>query len=1196
MRLENLMRNNILKLLLVSLIAGKELSASKNTIISDIKYENDKSINNQVILGINEAEFFNTGKIQSEENGIYSEKQVKSIENNGVIVSQVQSMGDSKKFYEGGNGVYIKNDKVENIKNSGFISGKINIDTTQATVGYVDNSINGNGIILSGKDIGNTHYIQGQNLSLSEGVIEKIENKGVIKGEANISSEKKISLDGAGNGIVAAMVRKSINGEVASKFIMENIQNIGKIRGILKVESQESVGAVNSGNGIASHNTVGNFLNNLNNKGFISGKAIFNTNTIISTKSSGNGISIASVDSVFSGGTITKKIENDGSILGSLSTEKQNSKAALYDSGNGISILGRGSSDLNELINKGVVSGNIEVKKNVGDTIKLSGNGISVAGAIGVLGKIDSGIINSGVIRGSESAVATGGLTSSKILSANNYGLLIGKKIFSEIFNPDTEETKSIIPINNLNLGSYINLKNDSSGDIEAIEYAQETGHTYNGRDIVNAKKVVLGAELDSFIKVDSNSEYTDKIVNGAGVNNGVLAVNSGQNLALNSSIINGYRTAVSLGEGSTLVAKGTIFNGGGLAGESPTIEIKGDNTKVDIIENSIINGSIITKGNNGMIHLGNTTIINGDIVSQGKGNILNLGNMVSNEELKIYHEVKDFDEVNTNGKVTLYETAKMNATSDINIEHGVLLVRVDGSGRDELGRVVKHALYEHTGKIVLGEYKSIGDHLPDGENHPDIKAGAKLFFKASGLTNGTVIAMNETDVTDLKDSEMGTYSIAHTARKFIPGKDDIWLINSEMNTYTMRSTETIDVIIDTLNLDEIINTPEDDRKPDNKGEEKPDNSPDNEIEDREDLGDIWDSIVNGGEEGYLAPTLDYEDGRGILEAKKELVSILDQIYANNPYAFIGEASKESLRLYQDNIFTTKMPKKDEWITEAHGIYGYDKFRKVEQTNKYGKEIQKNSYSSNISTYGMLGTVEYGILEDTSLGIAIGGNNQKLKMSKETKVDGNSGYIGVYVKRNIDKFRLTTGVGYQYNEYDVDRVLINEYQYFKNNGKLSTNGMGAYLEGRYFIKSENDIFIEPKLRLNYMTISQDKVKENSNPLAIEVDKKNYQSTDALVGIDFSKKKYLKDVLLEFRGEISYIKTFDSDRDYLTGRIKNSTDFRIKGPEITENRIRIMIGMDYERLNGIFYNLYTGVDLADNDRVNTNIKIGIGYRF
>lgn len=1190
MKLENLTRNNILKLLLVSLISGSGLYANTNTTILDIQYENDESINNQVVLEADGAEFFNVGKIQSGENGIYSEKHVKSIENNGVIVSASENLGDSNKFYESGNGIYIKNDKVENIKNSGFISGKININTTQSTEGYTDNSINGNGIILSGKNIGNTYFIQNQNLPLYEGIAEKLENTGVIRGEANIYSEKKASVDGVANGIVAAMVRKSKSGDVASKITMEDIQNSGKIRGILKVEGQESVEAVNSGNGISNHNTVETYLNKLDNKGFISGKTIFNTNGVIGTTSSGNGVNISSVDSVFGGDAIAKKIENNGFISGSISTEIQNSKAQLYDSGNGISVSGRGDSNLEKLINKGVISGNIDIKKNTDDKIKLSGNGVSVSEFIGILnpdnpgtGIEGSGIINSGVIRGSESAVAVGSYNSSKILGVSNYGLLIGKKIFSKIFNPDTGETQIAVPVSNLNLGTHIKLKSDSSGEVDSIEFTNEMGGTYDGRDIINATKDTAGT--DSFIQIDSDREYANKIVNGAGVDSGVLAVDSGKNLTLTNSIINGYKTAVSLGGGNNLVAKGTTFNGGGLAGENPTIEIKGDNVKVDITENSIINGKIIAKGNNGTIHLGNTTAINGDIISTGRGNTLNLGNMVANEELKIYHEIRDFDEINTNGKVTLYETSRMNATTDINIEHGTLLVRVNGAERDEKGRVTGHALYTHTGKIVLGEYGNVGDHLPDGEDHPDIQAGAKLFFKASGLKRGTVIAMNGTDITDLQDSQMGTYSIAHTARKFIPGKDDIWLWDSGASTFAMRSPGLTDVIIDTLNFDDIIDEPE-----------NPDGPPDNEIEDKEDLGDIWDSIVNGGEEDELAPTLDYEDGRNITEAKKELVSILDQIYANNPYAYIGEASRESLRLYHDNIFTTKMPKKDEWIVEGHGIYGYDKLGKVEQKNRFGTETQKNGYTTNIKTYGMLGTAEYGIAEDTSVGIAVGGSKQKVGMSKGSKIDGNSGYIGVYGKRNIDKFRLTGGIGYQYNEYDVDRILSNKYQSFKNSGKLSTDGLGIYLEGRYFITDKNGTSLEPKLRLSHTYISQEAVKEKQNRLAIDVDGKNYQNTEIEIGADLSKKKYLEGGVLEFRGGVSYIKTLGSNGEYLTGRIKNSTNFRIKGPQIAEDKARITVGVDYEKTNGIFYNLYTGVELANRDRIDTNIKVGIGYRF
>lgn len=1125
-----------------------EKNSYTQNIIKSKDYFNDSDKTQGIVLDEEEMSIYNNGKIQNlnktnqdselVSNGIKSDKNIESLDNNGVILGSIEVIEFANKVTNSGNGIVLENLETKSLNNNGYISGVFIANNLNEGTGN-----SGNGINIIGNNTGQTGEFGAKVMGNK---LAKIENEGVISGKVNSRDGRK-GLYNSGNGINAAP-KDLLGGNYYFKSEIGSIKNFGRVIGEAFIENQSSR---NIGNGITAFGNYESKVDEIINQGVVRG-SVFSNSKI---ENSGNGVHLSSFGHSFGGDFITSKIENTGVIEGKVNTTGLN-----FESGNGIIVDGRGiQTNIEALKNGGVISGYIS---KIGDG--KSGNGVYSGYNI-------KNIFNEGVIKGNNIAINFRG----KLNEIANNGILIGESIFTKA------------PENEVNNGLYINI--NQSGEIVSIKSDSTIAYDDKGREITNLLK-----DLDGYIL--AGPEYKNKILNGAGVSTGTLTLANKQSTIVENSIINAYKTAITLNDNTNLKILDSLVNGGGIKNEDPIIQILGDESKIDIMGNTLLNGKITVDGNRNTVYIDNDVKVNGDILSTGQLNTLKLGNSDSNEELKIYDKIENFDEIKTNGKVTFYSTAKVNATTDIDIEHGTLLVRLDGSKRDEKGRVIGHALYDHTGAIILGEKENIGDHLPDGENHPDIKAGAKLFFKASGLRNGTVIAMNETDVTDLKDSEMGTYSIAHTARKFIPGKDDIWLIDSGVNTYAMRSTETIDVIIDTLNLDDIINTPEDDRKPDNKGEEKPDNPPDNEVEDREDLGDIWDSIVNGGEEGYLAPTLDYEDGRGILEAKKELVSILDQIYANNPYAFIGEASKESLRLYQDNIFATKMPKKDEWITEAHGVYRYEKFGKNEQNNRFGKEIQKNSYSSNISTYGMLGTAEYGILEDTSLGIAIGGNNQKLKMSKETKVDGNSGYIGVYVKRNIDKFRLTTGVGYQYNEYDVDRVLINEYQYFKNNGKLSTNGMGAYLEGRYFIKSENDIFIEPKLRLNYMTISQDKVKENSNPLAIEVDKKNYQSTDILVGIDFSKKKYLKDGLLEFRGEISYIKTFDSDRDYLTGRIKNSTDFRIKGPEITENRIRIMVGMDYERLNGIFYNLYTGVDLADNDRVDTNIKMGIGYRF
>lgn len=1121
--------------ILVSLFTLIGKNGYTQDIINSKDYFNDSDKTQGILLGEEEMSIYNNGKIQNLNkvnqnselisNGIESRKNIESLENNGVILGSIEVIESINKATNSGNGIVLENLETKSIKNNGYISGSF------VANGLIESSGNsGNGVNIIGNDTGETQM----EAKIIGSKLVKVENEGVISGKVE-SINGKSGLYNSGNGINMAP-KDLIGGKYYLKSEIENFKNFGRVMGEAYIENQNSR---NIGNGITAFGNYKSKADKMTNEGVIKGSVFSNSNI----ENSGNGIHLSSFGHSFGGNFIVSNIENKGVIKG-----ETNVTGSSSESGNGIIVNGRGiETKIENIENNGVISGYSSKLNNA-----KSGNGVYSGYNI-------KNIFNDGIIKGSNVAINLEG-TLNKIL---NNGILVGNNIFRVGKNLENE----------VNNGLYINI--DETGKVVSILQGSSNVIDNNGREIINTT-----SQLDGHIL--AGSEYKNKVLNGAGVSTGTLTLLNNQSIIIENSIINAYVTAITLNNNTNLKIQDSLVNGGGLKNEDSIIQIVGSGANLDITRNTVLNGKMSVDGEKNIVFIDNSVKINGDIISNGQLNTLKLGHDGSNEELKIYDKIENFDEIKTNGKVTFYSTAKVNATADIDIEHGTLLVRLDGSKRDEKGRVVGHALYNHTGAILLGEKGNIGDHLPDGDNHPDIKAGAKLFFKASGLTNGTVIAMNGTDVTDLKDSEIGTYSVAHTARKFIPGKDDIWLLDSGVNTYATRASKTIDVIIDTLNLDDIVNSP--------------DNPPDNEVEDKEDLGDIWDSIVNGGEEDHLAPTLDYEDGKGIVEAKKELVSILDQIYANNPYAYIGEASKESLRLYQDNIFTTKMPKKDEWITEAHGIYGYDKFGKAEQTNRFGKEVQKNSYSSNVSTYGMLGTAEYGILEDTSLGIAIGGSKQKVNMSKGTKIDGNSGYIGVYGKKNIDKFRFTSGIGYQHNEYDVDRILVNKYQDFKNSGSLSTNSIGVYLEGKYFIKNESGVSIEPKLRLSYMHISQEEVKEKSNPLAIDVDGKKYENVDVLVGVDFSKKNYLKGGLLEFRGEISYIKTFDSERDYLTGRIKNSTDFRIKGPEITEDRVRVMIGVDYEKVNGVFYNLYTGVELADKDRVNTNVKVGIGYRF
>lgn len=1165
----------------------------------------------------------------------------------GVIAGYLQINSDgSQESYGTGNAIISttmnslntgnQSSKIENITNRGYIKGKGNgiSETKDARIIYSSNGI--------------------ASIAKGSSSLDNIVNTGAIVGSAETlgtfskttdpysrTDQATSFIKDSGNGIVSVSNPYNILDNDVIDTSIGRVQNNGYIKGSAKsivnnsnltpdsgYEDKTSY-IHGSGNGISNssdknYGSTGQSppklsasIENINNNGTISGysKAIGGDTAMASSAAylyiSGNGISNRS-NSVGSENNYPniKNINNNGLISGYAYGEAGEGKTSAFtnidSSGNGI--IGRGSGDaiIETIVNSGTISGYVSAKSNTFDSktdylrLRHSGDGIAINGAI----NNSHSIINSGVIKGSQSAISSTSLNPNSIY---NYGVLAGRIIFSkgtEIIKNNTMDpafnsisNTSITDIGNSNsqnnYGIYIKLQSDISTNtiqvatdgekdviISTIQFGTTSG-TINNKSVLNVQRYNNNTAVntntdtatDSYLLLsNTNNSYSDSIFNGAGIKKGVLTLeNNNQSLNLNSSIVNAYKTAIKItGNNSTFISENTTLNGGGLENKNPIIEIQGSSSNTEF-KNSIINGDVFISGDNGKIYLTNNNTINGNILSaENKNNSLYLGDQVSENTLNIFHDIKNFKNITTNGKVTLFETAKIEGTGDINLNQGILLVRLDGSERDNKGRVTGHALYTHTGKINIGEGNSDNSNLPEGENHPDIIAGAKLFFKASGLGTGTVISMNGTDVSHLDDEQLGTYSIAHTARKFVLGQDDHLLKTPIITPFILPDTTT-DVVIDIKKLDDIVDT--------------------DEVENKEDLDDIWESIIGGEQDNELLPTTE-----GEIDAKKEFISILDQIYANNPYAYVGPASRATLLMFSDKIFNTKMPKYQEWIVEAHQTYNHMQFPSIEQTNRFNSIYQTNKYTSNLKSYGFLGTAEYGIAENSSLGFALGGTKQYLKISKGSKFDANLGYIGIYAKRNIDNLRITAGAGYQYGYYDVDRILSNRYQYFKNDGQLSTDSLGLYLEGRYFINLNKTTTLQPKIRFNYTAVDQKRVKEDKKPLAIDVDKHLYRDSYLEFGADLVKKSFVKNAILEMRAGLSYIRNLNTDREYLTARIKNSSDFKIKGVKQAEDNLKLLLGIDYERTNGMFYNFYTELESDRENSHNINLKVGIGYRF
>ncbi|BBA53254.1 autotransporter (plasmid) [Fusobacterium varium] len=1157
-----------------------------------VKGENIIAINNGIIsVNYTEKDIIDFSSLQNKGNGITVNRS-SLFNNNGVIIGSIIT---PKYITNSANGVSGKVGV-----NKGIISGNAVLIAETTTVNTID-SVNG---ITGSLDI----------------------NNGIILGNAILTAGNiYITSNSASHVHTNANVTTSINGVNGRVGV-----NDGLIIGNASLKSGSAIAIVGikaSANANASSNTfdsVNGVYGEVGvNNGLIVGSSIFMGGKTIATGSFNThsdsiAYAINSANGIYGNVGI-----NFGSILGnsilrggdaSVNNKDSTSYAYAYTDTNTTSNGIYGKIKINNGLISGYIDANSGISENNGIKYKdyedtnFSGNGIAING------NISSDIVNKGIIKGSQSAIAA----KSILGVANNYGIMAGREIFSdgmELLKHENKENFKIdkvldilIITNEKNYGTYINILEDSSnrlkvaldteGDIiiEDIITATNLNNTDLGTNIF--EKIILNAIVtniaqvekpsegsnikniigkDSYITIDSDKSYSDHIINGAGIKNAVLTVEENVTMDLKDSIVNGYKTAVSLNNNSIVTASDTIFNGGGLKNEDAVINIKGNNAALTIDGKSVINGLTTISGKDSIVNIGNEVMVNGNIKSEkDKNNILNLGDGTQGGELRLFHEIDGFTTINISGKVTAYETAKI-SSGDIHIKDGSLLVRLDGTQVDDQGRIKGHALYDHKGKVTA-ELSKLNKSL----------IYIKLVFKASGLGVGTIIAMNGTDITNLYDLQIGTHSSVHTAIKH--------QIDGELTGDVEIAVKTWDDLFPEIPVipeePEIPTIPETPGGTENPG--TPEVPKNNEIKDKDELGEIYDSIVKGDQLPILGLTTDLED-KTKEESLKELVSLLDQIYANNPYSYGGEMSYESLRLFTDNILKTKMPELSEWIVESHGIYGYDKFDKVRREHKVAGEKLNINYSRELTTTGLLGTAEYGIAQNSSLGVAVGGTKQKLNMHL-SDVKGNLGYVGIYGKRRYENFLLTGGLGYQYGEYDVKRVIENNYQRINTSGEMKTNSMSGYIEGKYTIEAERGTKIEPKVKVTYSYIKQDKVKEKTGSLSIDMDKKSYLVPEMEVGVDISKEIKTKSGKVNTTAGISYVRVLGKDNTKLTGRMKDSTDFKVKGPNFKESKLRLEGRVEYEQENGIFYSASLGMDIGNKKEKEVNARVGIGYRF
>ena len=875
---------------------------------------------------------------------------------------------------------------------------------------------------------------------------------------------------------------------------------------------------------------------------------------------------------------------------------------------------------------------------------------------------------NSGIIEGTEvalhtrgSALKEDGTSSGLHIKGKNLGLMItkGDSIFSSSISGGTNisidgtDPNNYLKIINVdNKGLYIKINQDDTHNIindknEIITSADQK--VDNTNNVINGK--IENGQVKSIDLADNKIDLANKGYIFNGFDKTLNITEKDKDLKIKDSVINGYKTAVYL-DGGKAELKNTVINGGldikyNEKGEaiSETGAIVGadgkDNTL--ILANSTVNGKIdFGTGNdtlelkrdeaantlgynylnkdvslgagNDKMSISSNTFINGTIDGETGKDTLNLGDVstadvdkekyamdIEDNVIRVFGEIKNFEDINVTGQVHLYETAKVNTDNKggkiyINNDSSLNL-RIDPTV-NENGKITGHALY-NSGYTISG-----AGTVQEGEYEGKTSAGT-LNFVTNGIGHGGVIGMGNTVLDDYLN--IRTDSLIHSAVK--DGAD--------------IKIEVVDELEKLGYQDSVIVKPTPEPEPENpEGPDKPITSERRYPQ----LNKIYKSIISSGNQNINAinPTvtakpdeLDYDTDVSTDVRKYQLgnlLTLLNDIYANNPYAFSHDLSKESMKMFSDTVFDSPFrPFEKHWL-----VYGGLTHNNTETKDTYyGKHLHefdlksmKNDVEIESKIYGAYARAEYGNSNEVSTGIILGGNKSKSEFGNGASLDGNAAYLGGYIKREKDNWKLLGGIGAQYSEYESKRIAENMVQHFSYNKDYSDYGFNAYLGAKYDYKINEEYSLEPNIKLEYSYIKQESISEKPQDLAIDVDSQKFQSLDGKVGIDLKKVKFDEDKKSTFRVGVGYNYNFDGDEDqYLTGRMKGGRDFDILSPNKENDRVSFNVGYEVEKESGWVYDIkgtysltakgHNGVRIDSdtrNQRDSWSVGIGIGFKF
>lgn len=314
---------------------------------------------------------------------------------------------------------------------------------------------------------------------------------------------------------------------------------------------------------------------------------------------------------------------------------------------------------------------------------------------------------------------------------------------------------------------------------------------------------------------------------------------------------------------------------------------------------------------------------------------------------------------------------------------------------------------------------------------------------------------------------------------------------------------------------------------------------------------------------------------------KDTRITQLDKLYTSSIYSETVKAAYDGIKASEEVILNLGTPiTVGEWTSIGAALYNKSDYDK--------KGVIGESYNTTTDTSGLLGAMEYGISDTASIGFVFSGAKQSVD-SIGGSADGTLLYLGAYSRKEMGNHLFTTGIGYQFANYDAK----NSAGSLSTSNKYSSNALSLYGKAVYSFNFENNITLQPKVKIGYTYIDQEDATDNY----FTVKDANISSFDMEIGTDLIKTVAISDGKVDLALGVSYIRVMgDTDKEFKGGFVGKDGTTKILGAQLAENTGKVNFDVTVSKDNGFNYNAGVYMKAGSDKNRSYGATVGIGYKF